>query len=135
MWFLDCGLDSVEWRRVIVVFSSALAPLILAAYLTYKKQMKTWITFTLLSSFLIAAIGWEIWVNFGLVDVDPVNIRRSDAMTCAIPMEINWLVNSLADTGIVWFAIILVYWIFPKRALEYEKFQLVFLSMFFIWFM
>ena len=97
--------------------------------------MKKWIALTLLSSLLIAALGWEIWVNFGHVDGDPVNLRRSDAMTCAIPMEINWLVNSLADTGIVWFAIILVYWIFPKRALEYEKFQLVFLSMFFIWFM
>ena len=34
--------------------------------------MKKWISLTLLSSFLIAAIGWEIWVNFGLVDGDPV---------------------------------------------------------------
>ena len=135
MWLFDCGLDIVEWRRTLVVYLSAMAPIILALYLIFKNQMKKWIAFTLLSSFLIAAIGWEIWVNFGLVDGDPVNIRRSDAMTCAIPMEINWLVNSLADTGIVWFAIILVYWIFPKRALEYEKFQLVFLSMFFIWFM
>jgi hypothetical protein len=98
-------------------------------------QMKKWIALTLLSSFLIAAIGWEIWVNFGLVDGDPVNLRRSGAMTCAIPMEINWLVNSLADTAIVWFAIILVYWIFPKRALEYEKFHLIFLFIFFAWFM
>ena len=109
-----------------------MAPIILSLYLIYKNQMKKWIALTLLSSFLIAALGWEIWVIFGLVDGDPVNLRRSGAMTCAIPMEINWLVNSLADTGIVWFAIILVYWIFPKRALKYEKFQLVFLSMFFI---
>ena len=97
--------------------------------------MKKWIALTLLSSFLIAALGWEIWVNFGLVDGDPVNLRRSGAMTCAIPMEINWLVNSLADAGIVWFAIILVYWILPERALTYEKFQLMFLFIFFIWFM
>ena len=135
MWLFDCGLDIVEWRRTIVVYLSAMAPIILFLYLIYKNQMKKWVALTLLSSFLIAALGWEIWVNFGLVDGDPVNLRRSDAMTCAIPIEINWLVNSLADTGIVWFAIILVYWIFPKRALEYEKFQLVFLSMFFIWFM
>ena len=135
MWLFECGLDSIEWRRTIIVYLSAIAPIILSLYLIYMSQMKKWIALTLLSSFLIAAIGWEIWVNFGLVDGDPVNIRRSDAMTCAIPMEINWLVNSIADTGIVWFAIILVYWIFPKRALEYEKFQLVFFSMFFIWFM
>ena len=51
MWLFDCGLDSVEWRRVIVVYSSALAPLILAAFLIYKKQMKKWIALTLVSSF------------------------------------------------------------------------------------
>ena len=130
MWLFDCGLDIVEWRRTIVVYLSAMAPIILSLYLIYKNQMKKWIALTLLSSFLIAALGWEIWVNFGLVDGDPVNLRRSDAMTCAIPMEINWLVNSLADTGIVWFAIILVYWIFPKRALEYDKFQLMFFVIF-----
>ena len=74
MWLLDCGLDSVEWRRVIVVYSSALAPLILAAYLIYNKQMKTWITFTLLSSFLIAAFGWELWVNYGILNLSLIHI-------------------------------------------------------------
>ena len=135
MWLFECGLDTVEWRRTVIVYLSAMAPIILSLYLIYKKKMKRWISLTLVSSFLIAALGWEIWVNFGLVDGDPVNIRRSIAMTCAIPMEINWLVNSLADTGIVWFAIILVYWIFPNKALEYEKFHLIFLFIFFAWFM
>ena len=104
MWLFECGLDTIEWRRTIVVYLSAMAPIILSLYLIYKNQMKKWIALTLLSSFLIAALGWEIWVNFGLIDGDTVNLRRSDAMTCAIPMEINWLVNSIADTGIVWFA-------------------------------
>ena len=135
MWLFECGLDTVEWRRTVIVYLSAMAPIILSLYLIYKNKMKRWISLTLVSSFLIAALGWEIWVNFGLVDGDPVNFRRSDAMTCAIPMEINWLVNSLADTGIIWFAIILVYWILPERALTYEKFQLMSLFIFFTWFM
>ena len=135
MWLFECGLDTVEWRRTVIVYLSAMAPIILSLYLIYKKKMKRWISLTLVSSFLIAALGWEIWVNFGLVDGDPVNFRRSDAMTCAIPMEINWLVNSLADTGIIWFAIILVYWILPERAVTYEKFQLMSLFVFFTWFM
>ena len=118
MWLFECGLDSVEWRRTIIVYLSAIAPIILSLYLLYKSQMKKWIALTLLSSFLIAAIGWEIWVNFGLVDGDPVNIRRSAAMTCAISMEINWLVNSLADTGIVWFAIFLFIGFFQKELLS-----------------
>ena len=68
MWLFECGLDSVEWRRTIIVYLSAIAPIILSLYLLYKSQMKKWIALTLLSSFLIAAFGWEIWVNFGLVD-------------------------------------------------------------------
>ena len=135
MWLLDCGLDSIEWRRVIVVYSSALAPLILALYLLYKKQMQKWITFTLISSFLIAAFGWELWVNYGILNGDEVTLRRSEALSCAIPLHINWLVNSLADTGIVWFAIILVYWLFPKRAENYQEFSYLFFTVFFVWFM
>ncbi len=130
MWLLECGLDSVEWRRVIVVYSSALAPLVLAAYLIYNKQMRTWIAFTLLSSFLIAAFGWELWVNYGILNGDEVTLRRSEALSCAIPLHINWLANSLADTGIVWFAIILVYWFFPKKAENYQKFSFLFFTVF-----
>ena len=120
MWLFDCGLDIVEWRRTLVVYLSAMAPIILALYLIYKNQMKKWIAFTLLSSFLIAAFGWELWVNYGLLNGDEVTLRRSEALSCAIPLHVNWLVNSLADTGIVWFAIILVYWLFPKKAENYQ---------------
>ena len=56
MWLFDCGLDIVEWRRTIVVYLSAMAPIILSLYLIYKNQMKKWIALTLLSSFLIAAL-------------------------------------------------------------------------------
>ena len=135
MWLIDCGLDAIEWRRTIVVYSSALAPIILTIYLLLKNKMKRWIALTLISSFLIAAFGWEIWVNYGLVDGDLINARRSAAMSCAIPMNINWLVNSLADMGIVWLGIILVYMIFPKMAEDYQVFNWSFLFIFFIWFM
>ena len=135
MWLIDCGLDAIEWRRTVVVYSSALAPIILTIYLLLKNKMKRWIALTLISSFLIAAFGWEIWVNYGLVDGDLVNARRSAAMSCAIPMNINWLVNSLADMGIVWLGIILVYMIFPKMAEDYQVFNWSFLFIFFIWFM
>ena len=135
MWLLDCGLDNIEWRRIAVVYSSASAPLILATCLIYKKQMKTWIVHTLVSSFLIAAFGWELWVNYGILNGDEVTLRRSEALSCAIPLHINWLANSLADTGIVWFAIILVFLLFPKQAENYHKFSLFFFTLFFVWFM
>ena len=84
MWLIDCGLDAIEWRRTIVVYSSALAPIILTIYLLLKNKMKRWIALTLISSFLIAAFGWEIWVNYGLVDGDLVNARRSAAMSLSL---------------------------------------------------
>ncbi len=60
MWLFDCGLDIIEWRRTIVVYLSAIAPIILSLYLVYKNQMKKWIALTLLSSFLIADIGYVL---------------------------------------------------------------------------
>jgi len=135
MWLVDCGLDLYEWRRTIVVLSSAIAPFILAIYLLYKNQMKKWITYTLLSSFLIAAFGWEIWVNFGLLEGDPVNLRRSEALSCALPMNVNWLLNSFADTGIVWFGIILVTWICKENSKPFNQFLWPAFSILFIWFM
>ena len=135
MWLFDCGLDSYEWRRVIVVLSSASAPFALAVYLISKNQMKKWVTYTLLTTFLIAVFGWEIWVNFGLLDGDPVNLRRSTALSCALPMHVNWVINSFADVGIIWFGIILVTWAYRNNPKPFNQFTLLAFSILFIWFM
>ena len=135
MALLECNLDFYEWRKTIVIFSSASAPFILAIYLISKNQMKKWVTYTLVSSFLIAAFGWEIWINFGLLDGDPVNLRRSAALSCALPMNINWLINSFADTGIVWFGIILVSWSYRYNPKPFKQFTWLAFSTLFIWFM
>ena len=135
MWLFDCGLDNYEWQRTIVVLSSAIAPFILAIYLIYKKQMKKWVTYTLISSFLIAAFGWEIWINFGLFDGDPVNLRRSNALSCALPINVNWLINSFADTGIVWLGIILVTWVYRYNSEPFNQFKWLAFSILFGWFM
>jgi hypothetical protein len=100
MWLFDCGLDSIEWRRVILVYSISSSPFILFAYLTYKGKMKKWVTYTIISSFFIAMFGWEIWLNFGLLDGQPVDLRRSVALSCAIPSSINWITNSLGDVAL-----------------------------------
>ena len=100
----------------------------------YKNKMERWISFSLISTFLIAAFGWELWINYGILNGDEVNLRRSEALNCAIPMNINWIVNSLGDTGIVWFGILLVSWIFKGR----DNFGKFYWSVFFIlfsWFM
>ena len=86
--------------------------------------MERWVLLTLISSFVIAALGWELWINYGLLNGEEVNLRRSEALSCAIPMNINWIVNSLGDTGIVWFGILLVRWIFRNKE-SFKKFFLV----------
>ena len=135
MALLECNLDFYEWRKTIVIFSSASAPFILAIYLISKNQMKKWVTYTLVSSFLIAAFGWEIWINFGLLDGDPVNLRRSIALSCALPINVNWLINSFADAGIVWFGIILVAWVYRYNPKPFNQFTWLAFSILFIWFM
>lgn len=135
MWLLDCGLDHYEWRRVAVVYSSASAPFILAVYLISKNKMKRWVACTLISSFFVAVLCWEVWVNFGLLNGDPVNLRRSTALSCALPMNVNWLLNSFADTGIVWFGIILVSLIYRYDSKPFYQFAWLAFFIFFIWFM
>ena len=134
MWPFDCGLDSVELRRVLVVYSAALAPIILSLYLIYKNKMEKWISLTLISTFLIAAFGWELWINYGVLNGQEVDFRRSEALSCAIPMNINWIVNSLGDTGIVWFGIILVGWTF-RNSENFDKFYWSVFFVLFAWFM
>ena len=134
MWPFDCGLDSFEARRVFVVYSAASAPLILSAYLILKNKMERWVSLTLISSFVFAALGWELWINYGLLNGEEVNLRRSEALSCAIPMNINWIVNSLGDTGIVWFGILLVGWIFRNKE-SFKKFYWSVFLVLFAWFM
>lgn len=122
MWLFDCGLDSFEWRRVIVIYFVSIAPLVLYLYLTYKGTMKKWVTYTVVSSFFIAMFGWEIWINFGLLDGQAVNLRRSEALSCAVPSSINWLTNSLGDVSIVWFGIILLTYFYRNLSSPFEKF-------------
>ena len=62
-----------EARVITVVYVSALAPLIF--YLFYKKDLPSWIPKIYLGSFLVCAIGWELWFTYGWVDGDAVNLR------------------------------------------------------------
>ena len=122
MWLFDCGLESIEWRRVVIVYSVASAPIIFSLYLFFFSNFKRWILYTVISSFFIAIFGWEIWLNFGLVDGQHVDLRRSEALGCAIPYQINWLTNSLGDVSVVWFGIILLDYFYKKSNAQFEKF-------------
>jgi hypothetical protein len=100
-------------RVIIVVYWSALSPLIIIPFLRRRNVIPSWVTSVFVASFLACALGWELWFTYGWVDGDPVHLRRAAALNEAIPTHLNWILNSLADAGsiclggllIVWFAL------------------------------
>jgi hypothetical protein len=88
-----------ELRVITIVYVSALAPLII--YFYKKDKIPLWVPSIYLGSFLVCALGWELWFTYGWVDGDPVNLRRSEALNQWIPIHLNWLLNSLADAGTI----------------------------------
>ena len=88
-----------ELRVITIVYVSALAPLII--YFYKKDEIPSWVPSIYLGSFLVCALGWEVWFTYGWVDGDPVNLRRSEALNQWIPIHLNWLLNSMADAGTI----------------------------------
>jgi len=102
-----------EIRIVCVVYVSALAPLI---YLIYKRDSLPRYVLTLYACIVIAcAFGWELWFNYGWMDGDSVNIRRSAALNTWLPQNINWLMNSLADAGTIGLGGLYLTWLLCNR--------------------
>ena len=71
-------------------------------FIKFKQHsMYRWLKSVYLFSLILCALGWEISFTYGLFDGFDVNERRSLFMSTMIPMDINWLVNSLADAGTI----------------------------------
>ena len=90
-----------ELRIIVVVYISALAPILIMIYLYRKDQLPRSIIKIYLSTFLVCALGWELWFTYGIYAGDPVDLRRSEILNLYIPKNINWLMNSLADAGTI----------------------------------
>ena len=88
-----------ELRVITIVYVSALAPLII--YFYKKDRIPIWVPSIYLGSFLVCALGWELWFTYGWIDGDPVNLRRSETLNLWIPIHLNWLLNSMADAGTI----------------------------------
>ena len=88
-----------ELRVITIVYVSALAPLII--YFYKKDRIPIWVPSIYLGSFLVCALGWELWFTYGWIDGDPVNLRRSATLNQWIPIHLNWLLNSIADAGTI----------------------------------
>ena len=90
-----------ELRVVVVVYTTAIVPMIILLNLHLRDRLPRSILKIYLSTFLICALGWELWFTYGLYAGDPVDLRRSEVLNQLIPKNINWLMNSLADAGTI----------------------------------
>ena len=121
-----------ELRVITIVYVSALAPLII--YFYKKDKIPLWVPSIYFGSFLVCALGWELWFTYGWVDGDPVNIRRSEALNQWIPVHINWLLNSMADAGTISLGGLWLMWKFSgKNSLVFQQWSWSAFSILFIW--
>lgn len=74
-----------------------------------------WQVLTLLAVFVIAAFGWELWLTYGWAGGLPVDGRRSAALNCAVPQNLNWVLNSLGDVLVAWIGICLLRFVYRKK--------------------
>lgn len=109
-------LTAEQLRVVVVVYTSALAPLILVPFLARRRLVPPWVPTVYAAAFLACALGWELWFTYGWVAGDPVDLRRAEALTAMIPIHVNWLLNSLADAGTVCLGGLYLMWRFTGRS-------------------
>jgi hypothetical protein len=105
-----------EYLRVAaVVYFTALAPLILIVVLYAKRIIPVWVIKVYFAMFVICAVGWEIWFTYGWIGGEAVNARRGEELNMLIPMDVNWILNSLADAGTVCMVGLLLVWLLFGR--------------------
>ena len=105
-----------EFRVILVVYISSVLPIFI--YLKNKSNLPFWVPTIYLSSFIVCAIGWELWFTYGWIDGDSVSIRRSEALNYWLPIHINWLMNSLADAGTITLGGLWLMWRFTGKNLN-----------------
>ena len=132
--FSFCNLNNFELWLVARLYLAASFPLILTIYFIAKNKVSYSTSRVLIWSFIIVSIGWEIWLTYGLAGGLPVDERRSFELSCAIPQNLNWLLNSLADILIIWVGIFLVKYIYNRKESPFINWKWGAFFILFIWF-
>lgn len=105
------ALSSAQLSTVMTVYLASVLPTLLIVFLYSIKKLPRWLFVLFLSSFIACALGWEIWLTYGLVDGLDVDSRRPAALSAAIPMHINWILNSLGDAAAIGLTGVLLLWL------------------------
>jgi hypothetical protein len=104
-------LTEAQVGTVVTVYMASIVPTLIIIGLYLAGKFPRWLFYLFLGSFAICALGWEIWLTYGLVDGLDVDSRRPEALSAAIPMHINWIVNSLGDAAAIGLTGVLLVWL------------------------
>lgn len=118
------GLSGQQMVTLGIVYATSILPLLLVSILYTVGKLPRWVAAVYLFSFLVCALGWEIWFTFGLWGGAPVSERRPPVMNLAIPQYANWALNSLADAAAVClFGLLLVWLVFGRRPTPFREWR------------
>lgn len=123
-----------QLTTVIVAYTAALLPPMLLAVLHRRGRLEPWVLAVYGASLFLCAVGWEIWLTYGLVDGEPVDARRAAVLSAAIPQHVNWLVNTLADGGVCLSGLLLVACAYRFRLAPFLDWKWGAFALLFIWF-
>lgn len=110
------NLSESQTFTVTVLYMASLLPAVVILLLYLLGKFPRWLMATYVGSFILCAIGWEMWISYGLVDGLDVASRRPQVMNEAIPMHINWILNSLGDAAAVGLTGVFLVWLAYGRA-------------------
>ena len=102
-----------EIRYIAIVYASSIIPILIL--IKYRSELPKWVPAIYLGSFIMCALGWEIWFTYGLINGESVIERRSDILNQWIPLHLNWILNSLADAGIVCLGGLWLIWVMGNK--------------------
>ena len=102
-----------EIRFIFVVYASSILPIIL--FMKYRSKLPNWVPIIYVGSFIVCALGWEIWFTYGLINGESVIERRADVLNQWIPLHLNWILNSLADAGTVCLGGLFLMWVLNNK--------------------
>ena len=99
-------------------------PLLILVILRLTRRISNWVVVVYACSFVICALGWEIWYTYGLVSGVPVSERRAAALNAVVPQNINWILTSGFDAGAVCLVALLLLWVmYGCKPTAYERFR------------
>lgn len=129
-------MELTEQQAFVVrnLYLTALFPLAVVMALYLLGRLPRWVLIVYASSFLICAVGWEVWYTYGLVGGLPVEARRAPAMSAAIPQHLNWVLTSLFDAAVCVIGLLLIWLIYGRKDTAFRQWRWPAVMVLFAWF-